>query len=209
MEKNGFLKLTFTIFVTVMSLSSCITYSGAWGKTGLIIAGPNDFKHQKIISNVILPYIADVLDYNDPNGTADPSLQANFRSIASVNNMNYDDVVNCQDYALLFYALCKYYNIPVKYILNYTLQHAYNQIYFSLMVPLDIEPQGGEAYVYVEALKDTMHQQSEQIGIGVLTTYTHPDNFERDPLNWIDTEGASPPNLELLNYVIENGKLPD
>ena len=79
-----------------------------------LIDTPKVVKEHNIIEDKILPYIAEVLEYNNPSGTPDPQVAQYFRTVKTVNNMNYDKFVDCQDYALLFYALCKYYNIDIK-----------------------------------------------------------------------------------------------
>jgi len=244
--KNKLFLIGGLLVTLVIGISSCISYSGAHGETASIIAGPHDFRNQRLINTVILPYIAEVLEYNDASATDDPNLQKRFRTIPTVNDLNNDGVVMCQDYALLFWALCKHYEIPVKLIWNFKLGHAFNQIYFSLWLPLDIEPQSGESQVYIGGLVNTMmYQKSKDIGLGTLTVYTHPDDFELDPYDWsydrvmellskekgrkirrwVSTsethlpygvdEGIQEyldthqPNLDLLNYVVENGRLPD
>jgi hypothetical protein len=193
----------------VLSLifTSCISYHNGV----LMIDTPQNIKNDKIVKNEILPYIARVLDYNDPAGTDNPNQQAQFRRIPTINNMNDDDVVNCQDYSLLFYALCKYHDIPVKAIGNFKLHHAFNQTEKGFGTPVDIEPQDGEDTVYVTGLL-AMHGMTGKEGEIRFRINTDPDNREFDPYNWGDNEqsrGWAKPNLELLNYVIQNGKLPD
>ena len=195
-----------------VSFTSCINFERLMMGGGVMIDTPANNKNDKIIQEKILPYIAKVLDYNDPYGTDDPILQAQFRRIPTVNNMNNDNVVNCQDYALLFYALCKYHNIPVKCIGNLTLMHAFNQIQQGFGTPVDIEPQGGEARVFYDRRSDAMHGWTGNEGEIRFRINTHPDNREFDPFNWGNNEqskGWAKPNLVILNYVISNGKLPN
>jgi hypothetical protein len=199
------------VFTVILSgiLTSCISYHNGV----VMIDTPTNIKNDKIIKNEILPYIASVLDYNDPDGTDDPQLKSRFRTIPSVNNMNYDNVVNCQDYALLFYALCVNHNIPVTVIANLELLHAYNQRFGGLgsRSPVDIEPQSGENTVYVTGLLGMHGNYGTEGGLQIRIN-THPGNRVFDPFDWGDNEqsrGMARPNLELLNYVIANGKLPD
>jgi hypothetical protein len=177
-----------------------------------MIDTPSNIRHDRIINRIILPYIAKVLNYNNPYGTNDPVEQARFRQIPTVNNMNYDEYVDCQDYALLFYALCIYYKIPVKIISNLTLLHAYNQIEQGFGSPVDIEPQGGEDQVFYNRNSDWMHGMTGREGEIRFRINTHPDNRIFNPYNWGDNEqsrGMWEPNIELLNYVIQNSKLPN
>jgi hypothetical protein len=200
--KNGSVfALSVIVILSSLIFTSCISFHNGV----IMIDTPQNIKNDKIIKNEILPYIARALDYNDPVGGNDPQLAR----IPSVNNMNYDNVVNCQDYALLFYALCKYHNIQVNVIGNLRLLHAYNQIYQGFGTPVDIEPQSGENTVYVTGL-GAMHGTRDVEGFQVRIN-TDPDNRIFDPFNWGDNEqsrGMARPNLELLNYVIANGKLP-
>jgi hypothetical protein len=186
--------------------TSCMTVD----KNGvMVIDSPSVIKNHNTIQNKILPYIASVLDYNDPNGTSDPNAKMMFQKIPSVNNMNYDNIVNCQDYALLFYALCQYYNIPCKLVGNPTLLHAYNQIYEGFgKRPVDIEPQQDENQVYVFAMHGNIGREDEiRIRIN-----THPDNIVMEIEDWNKmgerSQFVSPANMELFNYVVTNGKLP-
>jgi hypothetical protein len=186
--------------------TSCMTID----KNGVIVIdSPSVIKNHNTIQDKILPYIASVLDYNDPNGTDNPNAKIAFRKIPSVNNMNYDNVVNCQDYALLFYALCRYYNIPCKLVANPTLLHAYNQIYQGFgNNPVDIEPQQDESQVYIFAMHGNIGREDEiRIRIN-----THPDNIVMDIEDWNEmgmrSQFVSPANMELFNYVVSNGKLP-
>ena len=195
-----------------VSFLSCISFDRLLMGGGLYIDTPSNIRNDKIINNTILPYIAEVLDYNNPLGTSDPILQAQFSRIMTVNNMNYDDFIDCQDYALLFYALCKYHNIPVKLIGNLTYMHAYNQIQRGFGSPFDIEPQRGENHVYFivgEAMHGWTGNKDDIIRFSI---NTHPDNREFNPFNWGNNEqsrGWAEPNIEILNYVILNGKLPE
>jgi hypothetical protein len=204
-KNNSVFKLLLAVILPILVFSSCISFHNGI----IMIDTPQNIKNDKIIKNEILPYIASVLDYNDPNGTNDPQAKLQFARIPSVNNMNYDNVVNCQDYALLFYALCKYRNIQVNLIGNFRLVHAYNQIYQGFGTPVDIEPQSGENTVYITGLGE-MHGSQEIEGFKVRIN-TDPDNKIFDPYNWGNngqSQGWAKPNLELLNYVIGNGKLP-
>jgi hypothetical protein len=200
-KNSSVFKPLLTVILPFLIFTSCISFHNGV----IMIDTPQNIKNDKIIKNEILPYIAKILDYNDPVGGNDPQLAR----IPSVNNMNYDNVVNCQDYALLFYGLCKYHNIQVNVIGNLRLLHAYNQIYQGFGTPVDIEPQSGENTVYVTGL-GTMHGTHEIEGFRVRIN-TDPDNKIFDPYNWGDNEqsrGMARPNLELLDYVVANGKLP-
>jgi hypothetical protein len=208
--KNGYVFLLSLIVILLLNFTSCVSFQNGV----LMIDTPENIKNDKIIKNVILPYIAKALDYNDPDGTDDLNKKVLFRRIPTVNNMNYDDVVNCQDYSLLFYALCKYHKIPVKAIGNFRYKsvsaHAYNQINYGFGTPVDIEPQSGEDTVYVAGLL-AMHGMTGKEGGIRFQINTDPNDREFDPYNWGDNEqskGWWQPNLEILNYVIANGELP-
>jgi hypothetical protein len=169
---------------------------------------PSVIKNINTVYDVILPYIASVLDYNDPDGTNDPNAAAAFRKIPVVNNMNYDNVVNCQDYALLFYAMCQYYKIPCNLVGNPTLGHAYNQMFGAGgLRAFDIEPQDGESQVYYFAPMRTY-----TITEGITIWGSHPDNIVMDIAEWNRLGNAgplvSPANMDIFNYVVANGKLP-
>jgi len=213
-EKRILSNFSYLLLLFVLAfffLASCISFDRLMRGGGLMIDTPSNNKQDRIIHRTILPYIAEVLDYNNPYGTPDPNEQALFLQIPTVNNMNYDDYVDCQDYALLFYALCKYHNIPVKLIGNLTMLHAFNQIIEGFNTPVDIEPQGGESQVYYNRSSDWMHGMTGKEGEIRFRINTHPDNREFDPFNWGDnaqSRGWYKPNLVLLNYVIANGKLP-
>jgi hypothetical protein len=190
----------------VVFTTSCMTVD----KHGVIVIdSPSVIKNRKTIQDKIMPYVASVLDYNDPDGTSDTNAKIAFRNIPTVNNMNYDNVVNCQDYALLFYALCQYHNIPCKLVANPTLLHAYNQIYGAFgLSPVDIEPQQDELQVYVFAMHGNIGNEDEiRIRIN-----THPDNIVMDIEEWnelgTNSNFVSPANMELFNYVVSHGKLP-
>lgn len=198
--------ILWMVAVLAFFATSCMTID----KHGVIVIdSPSVIKNHNTIHNKILPYIASVLDYNDPDGTTDPNAKLAFRGRPTVNNMNYDDIVNCQDYALLFYALCKYYNIPCKLVANPTLMHAYNQIYGNFgKSPVDIEPQQDEVQVYVFAMHGNIGNENEiRIRIN-----THPDNIVMDIEEWnqlgMRSQFVSPANMELFDYVVTHGKLP-
>ena len=205
-KNSSVFTLLLIVILLFLNFTSCISIHNGI----LMIDTPRNIKNDKIIKNVILPYIAQVFDYNDPDGAPDPQLRSQFARIPSVNNMNNDNVINCQDYSLLFYALCKYHNIPVKAIGNPRLRHAFNQIEQGFGTPVDIEPQSGEDAVYVTGLL-AMHGMTGSEGEIRFRINTDPDNREFDPYNWGNNEqsrGWAKPNLEMLNYVIANGKLP-
>jgi hypothetical protein len=189
----------FVLIIITIIISSCAIVGGA-----IMIDTPTNIRNHKIIHNKIIPYIANVLEYNDYSATDNPQEQQRMRQIPTINNMNYDNVINCQDYALLFYALCKYNNIPCKLVGNFTLMHAYNQVIEGYGVPVDIEPQQGESKVYVFA----MHDYDKTNPLLWKRINTHPDNIVMDIDDWNCNEGASPANMELFNYIIQNGKLP-
>jgi hypothetical protein len=194
------------VAILAVFTSSCMTID----KHGvLVIDTPSVVRNHIIIHDEILPYIASVLAYNDPDGTTNPNQRLSFRNIPTVNNMNYDNVVNCQDYALLFYALCQYYEIPCKLVGNPTLLHAYNQIFEGFGErPVDIEPQQDEFRVYVFGMHGYIGNEN---GIRIRIN-THPDNIVMDIEEWnrIGNEGGfvSPADMELFNYVVMHGKLP-
>jgi len=206
MKSGNVFAFSLIVILLLLSFTSCISIHNGI----LMIDTPRNIKNDKTIKTVILPYIAKVLDYNDPDGTNNPQLKSQFARIPSVYNMNNDNVINCQDYSLLFYALCKYHNIPVKAIGNPRLRHAFNQIEQGFGTPVDIEPQSGEDTVYVVGLL-AMHGMTGNEGEIRFRINTDPDNREFDPYNWGNNEqsrGWAKPNLELLNYVIRTGKLP-
>ena len=174
-----------------------------------LIDTPKAVKEHNIIEDKILPYIAEVLDYNNPSGVHDPEAAQRCRTIPTVNNMNYDEFVDCQDYALLFYALCKYYNIDCKLVGNPTLRHAYNQLNVRGHA-VDVEPQNGEGTVYFVAQHSWEFSKN---GLFIKRINTHPDNIVMniDEWNAYGEEGrfVSPANMELFNYVVKNGHLPN
>ena len=145
-----------------------------------------------------------MLEYNDPDGVGgDPKKIEKCRRSPTVNNMNYDNVVNCQDYALLFYALCKHYDIECKLVVNVTLLHAYNQVYRAKK-PVDIEPQSNEHYKYIKGLHGY-----EQHGVYFTVIRTRSDNILVDIDEWNKNPHTSAANMELFNYVVEHGHLPN
>lgn len=174
-----------------------------------LIDTPKVVKEHNIIEDKILPYIAEVLEYNNPSGTNDPQAAQYFRTIPTVNNMNYDKFVDCQDYALLFYALCQYYHIDCKLVGNPTLTHAYNQLNIRGHA-VDVEPQSGEITVYVVAQHGW---ELSENGLFIKRINTHPDNIVMDIDEWneLGRQGrfVSPANMGLFNYVVENGHLPN
>jgi len=173
---------------------------------------PQNIKNENIIKYMILPYIAKVLYYNDPKGTNIPYLKSKFKEIPTINDMNDDNVINCQDYSLLFYALCKYHNIPVKIIYNSSQNHEFNQIEYDFGTPIYIEPQSSEDAIYNSIIKSVNVIDLLAIHKFILSITFPEYNREFNPYDWGDNEqsiGWAKPNLEILNYVIDNGKLPD
>jgi len=185
---------------------SCMTVDR---RGAFLIDTPKAIKEHNIIEDKILPYIAEVLEYNNPSGTNDPQAAQYFRTVKTVNNMNYDKFVDCQDYALLFYALCKYYNIDCKLVGNPTLCHAYNQLNIRGHA-VDVEPQSGEGTVYVVAMHGW---ELSKNGLFIKQINTHPDNIIMDIDEWNAYGEAgrfvSPANMKLFNYVVKNGHLPN
>lgn len=185
---------------------SCMTVDR---RGAFLIDSPKVIKEHNIIEDKILPYIAEVLEYNNPSGTNDPQAAQYFRTVKTVNNMNSDKFVDCQDYALLFYALCKYYNIDCKLVGNPTLRHAYNQLNVRGHA-VDVEPQSGEGTVYFVAQHGW---ELSENGLFIKRINTHPDNIVMDIDEWnaYGREGifVSPANMELFNYVVKNGHLPN
>lgn len=185
---------------------SCMTVDR---RGAFLIDTPKVIKEHNIIEDKILPYIAEVLEYNNPSGTNDPQAAQYFRTVKTVNNMNSDKFVDCQDYALLFYALCKYYNIDCKLVGNPTLRHAYNQLNVRGHA-VDVEPQSGEGTVYFVAQHGW---ELSENGLFIKRINTHPDNIVMDIDEWnaYGREGifVSPANMELFNYVVKNGHLPN
>lgn len=185
---------------------SCMTVDR---RGAFLIDSPKVIKEHNIIEDKILPYIAEVLEYNNPSGTNDPQAAQYFRTIPTVNNMNSDKFVDCQDYALLFYALCKYYNIDCKLVGNPTLRHAYNQLNVRGHA-VDVEPQSGEGTVYFVAQHGW---ELSENGLFIKRINTHPDNIVMDIDEW-NADGeegrfVSPANMKLFNYVVQNGHLPN
>jgi hypothetical protein len=197
------------LFLGIVAVLAVLTTSCMTNRLGYpYFDTPSVIRNINTVYDVILPYIASALDYNDPDGTNDPNAKLAFRNIPVVNNMNYDNVVNCQDYALLFYALCQYYKIPCNLIANPALLHAYNQMFGAGgLRAFDIEPQSGESQVYYFA---PMHIYV--ISEVVSMWGSHPDNIVLDIEEWnelgMKTQFVSPANMELFNYVVANGKLP-
>ena len=185
---------------------SCMTVDR---RGAFLIDSPKVIKEHNIIEDKILPYIAEVLEYNNPSGTNDPQAAQYFRTVKTVNNMNSDKFVDCQDYALLFYALCKHYHIDCKLVGNPTLRHAYNQLNVRGHA-VDVEPQNGEGTVYFVAQHGW---ELSENGLFIKRINTHPDNIVMDIDEWnaYGREGifVSPANMELFNYVVQNGHLPN
>ena len=195
----------FAVIYCLLAMS-CMTVDR---RGAFLIDSPKVIKEHNIIEDKILPYIAEVLEYNNPSGTNDPQAAQYFRTIPTVNNMNSDKFVDCQDYALLFYALCKYYNIDCKLVGNPTLRHAYNQLNVRGHA-VDVEPQSGEGSVYFVAQHGW---ELSENGLFIKRINTHPDNIVMDIDEWnaYGEEGrfVSPANMKLFNYVVQNGHLPN
>lgn len=195
----------FAVIYCLLAMS-CMTVDR---RGAFLIDSPKVIKEHNIIEDKILPYIAEVLEYNNPSGTNDPQAAQYFRTIPTVNNMNSDKFVDCQDYALLFYALCKYYNIDCKLVGNPTLRHAYNQLNVRGHA-VDVEPQSGEGTVYFVAQHGW---ELSENGLFIKRINTHPDNIVMDIDEWnaYGEEGrfVSPANMKLFNYVVQNGHLPN
>lgn len=195
----------FAVIYCLLAMS-CMTVDR---RGAFLIDSPKVIKEHNIIEDKILPYIAEVLEYNNPSGTNDPQAAQYFRTIPTVNNMNSDKFVDCQDYALLFYALCKYYNIDCKLVGNPTLRHAYNQLNVRGHA-VDVEPQSGEGTVYFVAQHGW---ELSENGLFIKRINTHPDNIVMDIDEW-NADGeegrfVSPANMKLFNYVVQNGHLPN
>ena len=201
-------RIMMSVFAVIYCLlaMSCMTVDR---RGAFLIDSPKVIKEHNIIEDKILPYIAEVLEYNNPSGTNDPQAAQYFRTIPTVNNMNSDKFVDCQDYALLFYALCKYYNIDCKLVGNPTLRHAYNQLNVRGHA-VDVEPQSGEGTVYFVAQHGW---ELSENGLFIKRINTHPDNIVMDIDEWnaYGEEGrfVSPANMKLFNYVVQNGHLPN
>ena len=84
--------------------------------------------------------------------------------------------------------------------------HAYNQVTEGFGVPVDIEPQQGEREVFFYY---AMHGYDKKNPLLWKRINTHPDNIVMDIEEWNHSQWTSPANMELLNYVVNNGKLPD
>ena len=203
--KKWMMMSAFAVIYCLLAMS-CMTVDR---RGAFLIDSPKVIKEHNIIEDKILPYIAEVLEYNNPSGTNDPQAAQYFRTVKTVNNMNYDKFVDCQDYALLFYALCKYYNIDCKLVGNPTLRHAYNQLNVRGHA-VDVEPQSGEGTVYFVAQHGW---ELSENGLFIKRINTHPDNIVMDIDEWnaYGEEGrfVSPANMKLFNYVVQNGHLPN
>ena len=203
--KKWMMMSAFAVIYCLLAMS-CMTVDR---RGAFLIDTPKAIKEHNTIEDKILPYIAEVLEYNNPSGTNDPQAAQYFRTVKTVNNMNSDKFVDCQDYALLFYALCKYYNIDCKLVGNPTLRHAYNQLNVRGHA-VDVEPQSGEGTVYFVAQHGW---ELSENGLFIKRINTHPDNIVMDIDEWnaYGREGifVSPANMELFNYVVKNGHLPN
>lgn len=197
------IKFTFgTLLLAVLNIS-CMTVD----RQGVLFYGSSkSVKEHKIIYDKILPYIAEALEYNNPAGTSDSNRAKGFRTIPTVNNMNYDKFVDCQDYALLFYALCKHYKIPCKLVGNNTLLHAYNR----LNGKINIEPQSGENDVFIIGNINELTGKKGDFFRKIKTTHDGDILMEINEWNALAKQGGhvSAANMELFNYVVQNGELP-
>lgn len=191
-------------FALIFFFTSCMTVDR---RGRMVFDSKKGVQDHNIIEDKILPYIAEVLDYNNPYGVGgDPEKIEKCRRTPTKNNMNYDKYTDCQDYALLFYALCKHYGIECKLVGNNTLRHAYNQVYRGKKA-IDIEPQSSEGErFYINSFSG---HDIERSGLFFKVVATHPDNILMDIEEWNKNPHASPANMELFNYVVEHGHLPD
>lgn len=197
------IKLTFWALLWAVLNISCMTVD----RQGVLFYGSaKSVKEHKIIYDRILPYIAEALEYNNPAGTSDSNLAKRFRTIPTVNNMNYDKFVDCQDYALLFHALCKHYKIPCKLVVNNTLLHAYNR----LNGKTNIEPQSGEDDVFIVGHINELTGKKGDFFRKIKTTHDDDILIEINEWNALAKQGGpvSAANMELFNYVVQNGELP-
>ena len=101
--KRSMMMAVLVVIYCLLAIS-CMTVDR---RGAFLIDTPKAIKEHNIIEDKILPYIAEVLEYNNPSGTNNPQAAQYFHTVKTANNMNYDKFVDCQDYALLFYALCK------------------------------------------------------------------------------------------------------
>jgi len=123
----------------------------------------------KSVSNVtddlspILKRVADELEYNDINGienwydspnVSDAQLgrtMRKFRATPTVNDQNNDGVINCQDYAILFYKYADKAGFYVRRVSNSNsqLNHRFNAIRRDDGSWEAIEPQAREGGGYI------------------------------------------------------------
>jgi len=100
------------------------------------------------------------------------------------------------------------HGIECKLVGNKELMHAYNQVYRGKKA-FDIEPQSSE---YEQFYINAMHG-IERSGLFFKAIATRPDNILMDIEEWneLGKQGqlVSPANMELFNYVVEHGALPD
>ena len=197
-------------FALIFFFSSCMTVDR---RGRMVFDSRKGVQDHNIIEDKILPYIAEVLEYNQYTVRGLPQEEvARLKKIPTKNDMNDNGFVNCQDYALLFYALCKHYGIECKLVGNKKLRHAYNQVYRGKKA-IDIEPQSSEPSKFYEDLHLYIREFSghdiERSGLYFKVVATHPDNELMDIEEWNKHPRTSPANMELFNYVVEHGHLPD
>jgi hypothetical protein len=104
----------------------------------------------------ILEEISKTLNYNDVDGIknwvfsetiSDSRLGSEIRkmrSIKTVNDQNDDGIINCQDFAILFYKLAVAEGFDVKIMSNSELTHAFNAVRRIDDTWETIEPQAGK-----------------------------------------------------------------
>jgi hypothetical protein len=103
----------------------------------------------------ILITIENTLKYNDVGGirnwifsetVSDSQLGSEIRKMRNtktVNDQNGDDIINCEDFAILFFKLAKAQGYDVKIISNSKLNHSFNAVRRLNGTWETIEPQAG------------------------------------------------------------------
>jgi predicted transglutaminase-like cysteine proteinase len=110
------------------------------------------------ITNDLAPILAEVaktLEYNDVEGignwvysesVTDAQLGSairEMRNIRTINDQNNDSIINCTDFAILFYKLASGAGFDVKMMANIQLKHAFNAVRRIDGTWETIEPQAG------------------------------------------------------------------
>jgi len=122
----------------------------------------NNAKQYRLVEHItqdltpILEKVANTLEYNDISGIknwifsediTNSELGAEIRkmrNVKTINDQNNDSIINCKDFAILFYKLASEAGFDVKIMSNSKLSHAFNSVRRSDGTWETIEPQAGK-----------------------------------------------------------------